>query len=291
MAIPKAEANAKNIPPELMQRFIEEWSLGDDPRFNEVMTALLKHLHEFIWEVRLSDKEWQLALEFLTDTGKLCDNWRDEFQLLSDVLGATTSINEINHDMSDKLTDSAVLGPFYATGSPEIQSGDSIIREKEKGAEIAYVSGKVLDDKGAPIPGALLDIWQVSPNQMYAIQDSDQENLNLRAKIYSEDDGSYSFYTYKPPPYPIPRDGTVGKILDKGMRHGMRPAHIHFIVAAEGYQRVITQLFTTDDPYLWSDAVFGEKHTLLVNYDKNDDPNLSANWLLEYDFKLEKSAN
>jgi hydroxyquinol 1,2-dioxygenase len=283
--------SSNKIPPDLLKRFIDEWSLGDDPRFNEVMASLLTHLHDFIWETQLSDEEWLTALQFLTQTGKLCDGWRDEFQLLSDVLGATTSINEINHDVASGLTDAAVLGPFYAEGSKEIKSGDSIVGQEMEGGESALVFGKVLDDKGIPVSGALLDIWQVAPNQMYAIQDEGQENLNLRARLYSEEDGSYSFLTYKPPPYPIPRDGTVGQLLDIGKRHGMRPAHIHFIVTAPGHERVITQLFTDDDRYLWSDAVFGEKGSLLVSYARNENPELAVEWILDYDFKLEKSPS
>jgi protocatechuate 3,4-dioxygenase beta subunit len=191
--------------------------------------------------------------------------------------------------MPSGLTDSAVLGPFYAKNSPEYLSGESIIGEEMEGGELTLVRGHVLDTEERPIEGALLDIWQVAPNAMYAIQDKDQKNDNLRAWIYSQADGSYSFITYKPPPYPIPRDGTVGQLLNLGKRHGMRPAHIHYIVSAKGYEQVTTQLFTHDDPYLWSDAVFGEKNSLLVKYDQINDPDSECKWLLEFDFRMLKA--
>jgi len=281
----------KAAPTELLERFVREWNHGDDDRFNELMTTLLQHLHDFAWEVRLTEDEWLETMKFLTETGKLCADWRDEYQLLSDVLGLTTSMNEINHHVPDGFTDAAVLGPFHTEGSPSMPSGSSIIEEESPDGETALVLGRVVDENGDGIAGALLDIWQVAPNALYAIQDDKQESSNLRAIIATDSDGSYSFVTYKPPPYSIPRDGTVGRLLARANRHGMRPAHIHFIVSAEGYESVTTQLFTHDDPYIWSDAVFGEKESLLVEYRRNEHSGLGVDWILDYDFRLLDAGN
>lgn len=267
-----------------MERLIGEWTLSDDERFNEVMTALLRHLHEFAWEVRLTEGEWLTAVEFLKDTGKMCDDRRDEFQLLSDVVGLTSTVNLINHDVPEGFTESAVTGPFYVPGSPERYNGESMIAQERENGETALISGRVLDANGTPIPGAILDVWQASPDKLYAVQDASRDQSDLRGKFTTDEHGRYAFLTYKPPPYSIPRDGPVGRLLTKGGRAGMRPAHIHFIVSAKGYDSVTTQLFTHDDPYLWSDAVFGEMESLVVEYQRSE--GADHDWTLDFDFRL-----
>ena len=270
---------------QLLDRVLNEWAQGENERFNQLVGCFLTHLHQFAWETQLRRDEWLEILKFLEDTGKLCTNTRNEYQLLSDVIGLTSAVNLINEPEAGHHTESAVIGPFYVEESPVVENGGSIIRQHCPGGEKTLVQGKVLSQSGEPICNALLDIWQTSPNTLYAVQDPQQDPDNLRAKIHTGADGCYSFVTYKPCAYPIPRDGTVGKILQLGARHGMRPAHIHFIVSAEGYESVATQLFTSDDPYLWSDAVFAEKDSLVVTYDEITEEQ-ECRWQLNFDFEL-----
>ncbi len=263
---------------------LERLEEGARGRTREILRALTHHLHAFIREIEPTEAEWHAAIRFLTETGRKCDDRRQEFILLSDTLGATMLIDAINNRKPAGATESSVLGPFYREGAPARANGADLADEAAEGARV-LVAGRVTDLDGAPIAGATLDVWQTAPNAEYAAMDPGQPEFNLCGRIETGTDGRYSFRTRKPVSYTIPGDGPVGAMLKAAGRHNWRPAHIHFKVSATGYRTLVTQLFTDDDPYLESDAVFGVKDSLVVHYAPADD-GLSV----DYDFVMEPEA-
>jgi hydroxyquinol 1,2-dioxygenase len=253
---------------------------AEDPRLKAVMTALIRHLHAFVREVELTEAEWLQGINFLTATGQTCDADRQEYILLSDVLGVSMLVDALNHKKPTGATESTVLGPFYIEGAPELPNGADIC--KSGGGEPTEVRGRVLALDGKPIAGAVLDVWQTAANSLYSSQDPEQERYNLRGRFRSDADGRYWFRTVKPVSYPVPTDGPVGRILDAMGRHPMRPAHIHFIVSAPGYETVATHIFAEGDRYLDSDVVFAVKSSLVADFKPK------AGGILEvtYDFVL-----
>ncbi|WP_116809658.1 dioxygenase [Steroidobacter cummioxidans] len=268
----------------LLNQVIAAYSRTDNARWNVVIESLLRHLHGFVNEVELRPEEWWTAIDFLTRTGQACVGPRQEFILLSDALGLSSAVDNLNNASLAGATESAVTGPFYVPHSPHIENGGSIALAGE--GETVLIRGRVLDTAGHPISAAELDIWHTSPNQLYAVQDKNQPEMNFRGKLRTRTDGSFAFHTIKPIAYPVPVDGPVGQLLNKGGRHPMRPAHIHFIVSAPGYQSVTTQLFTRGDEFIDSDAVFGVKDSLLIDYQRNTDRSLAVDWVLDHDFVL-----
>ena len=266
----RTETQPPSIEDEITQEAIERLERGAEGRMREIMVSLTRHLHGFIREIEPTEEEWLAAIQFLTATGQKCDDQRQEFILLSDTLGATMLVDAINNRKPSGATESSVLGPFYREGAPDYESGADLA-EGETDGEPVLVSGKVTDLGGAPISGAVLDIWQTAPNAEYAAQDSSGISFNLCGRLTTGDDGGYSFRTRKPVSYTVPGDGPVGAMLEAAGRHNWRPAHIHFMLSASGYETLVTQLFTDDDPYLGSDAVFGVKDSLVVHYDETDD--------------------
>jgi len=268
---------------------------AEDPRLGEVMESLIRHLHAFIREVELTEKEWMAGIRFLTETGQISDDKRQEFILLSDTLGASILVDAINHRKSAGSTDSTVFGPFWVSGSPNLENGAHIARGPEVvGGETTVVHGVVKGRGGMPLPGASLDVWQASPEGLYDVQDSSQPEMNLRGLFHTDDDGRYWFVTVKPAAYPIPDDGPVGDMLRATGRHPMRPAHIHFMIDAPGYERLITHIFVEGDPYLESDAVLGVKDGLVTEFNTNVSSEAARRWSVtapfievEYDFTLE----
>lgn len=259
---------------------LEQLGQCTDPRFKRISAALIRHLHDFIREVELTPEEWLAAIGFLTRTGQACVGPRQEFILLSDLLGASMLVDAIANRKPAGATASSVLGPFYAEGAPERDNGSDLAAVPGPRVQ---VSGTVADLHGKAIPGATLDVWQTAPNGLYHMQDADQPEHHLCAKLRSAADGRYAFTTLEPVSYPIPTDGPAGEFLRATGRHPYRPAHIHFIVSAPGYRPVVTQLFTAGDPYLASDAVFGVKPELVANYVRQPDGNASVH----FDFILE----
>jgi len=241
-----------------------------DPRLKEIMTSVIRHLHAVIREVEPSQDEWMAAIKFLTATGQKCDDKRQEFILLSDTLGVSMLVDAINNRKPSGATESTVLGPFHVEGAPKKRMGDTISLDGK--GDPAFVSGRVIDDKGKPIEGAFLDVWQTSSDGAYDIQDPNQPEMNLRGVFVTGPDGRFWFRTVKPSSYPIPTDGPVGQMLLAMGRHPMRPAHIHFIVGAPGYESVTTHMFVEGDDYLDSDAVFGVKDSLVEPFVLRDDP-------------------
>jgi protocatechuate 3,4-dioxygenase beta subunit len=248
---------------------IDRMSGCKDARLKQVMASLVTHLHAVVREVEPSVEEWMAAIQFLTAAGQKCDDKRQEFILLSDVLGVSMLVDAINHRKPSGATESTVLGPFFVAGAPMLEMGGTI--SKDGKGEPAYVSGRILDLDGQPIAGAMLDIWQTSSDGFYDVQDPSQPEMNLRGLFTTAADGRFFFRTVKPSSYPIPTDGPVGKLLLALGRHPMRPAHIHFIIGAPGFEPVTTHMFVAGDEYLHSDAVFGVKTSLVVPFVPHDD--------------------
>jgi protocatechuate 3,4-dioxygenase beta subunit len=232
-------------------------------RFREVMTSLVRHLHAFAREVALTDAEWELAIDFLTRAGHITDDRRQEFILLSDVLGLSMLTVGINAPASAGATESTVFGPFFVTGAPEVPLGGDIANGAK--GQPCYVSGTVRGTDGAPVPGARIEIWEADEDGFYDVQYPGQEMAG-RGWLRSGPDGEYRFWSVHPAPYPIPDDGPVGDLLHAAGRGPMRPAHLHFKVDAPGYRTLITHIFVAGDPYLDRDAVFGVKDSLIVDF-------------------------
>lgn len=242
-----------------------------DARFKTIMSVVIRHLHAAVKEVELTQDEWFEAIQFLTKTGQLCDERRQEFILLSDTLGVSMLVDAINHRKPGSATESTVLGPFHVADAPMRDMGDDINLDGK--GEPLFMSGRVLDSNGAPIEGAILDIWHSNVEGFYDVQQPGvQTDFNLRGRFRTGADGRYSFRSAKPEYYPIPYDGTVGKMLEKMKRHPYRPAHIHFIVSAPGFETVTTHVFVRSGKYLESDAVFGVKESLIIDFPRHDDP-------------------
>lgn len=257
--------------------------MADAPnaRLREILTVVLRHLHDAIRETCLTEAEWDAAIAFLTRTGQLCGAERQEFILLSDVLGVSMLVDAINHAADEAVSESTVFGPFYAGRQPVLAAGASILKRPEDGTPL-HLRGMVRTAQGMPLAGALVEVWQTAPNGLYDVQDPEQPAGHLRASFETAADGSFAFETILPVSYPIPDDGTVGMLLEALGRHPNRPAHIHFMITAPGHRRLVTHLFIDGDPYLESDAVFGVKSSLIVRPQAQTDGSLA----IDYAFTL-----
>jgi catechol 1,2-dioxygenase len=233
-----------------------------DERLREIMAVLVPRLHAVVRELRLTPEEWLAAIQFLTRTGQISSDRRQEFILLSDTLGISMLVDAINNRKIDDVTPSTVLGPFYVNGAPAMAMGDNIAMHGR--GEPLLVSGTLSDEAGRPLEGAVLDVWQTSEEGFYDTQDDTQPDMNLRGVFRTGADGRFWFRSIVPASYPIPSDGPVGDMLKALNRHPMRPAHIHFILRASGFDTLTTHIFIDGDPYLDSDAVFGVKDALIA---------------------------
>ena len=275
----------------LTKAVLDTISKDADPRFREIMTGLIKHLHEFALETNLSKEEWLSAIEFLYQTGKKTTRNRNEFILLSDTLGLSSMVDMISSRGNDDATAVSVLGPFYIEGAPFIKNGGDLIRDNA--GQQTLVKGCISSTTGEPVSGALLDVWQNAKNGKYSNEDPDQDDDNLRARLNADDDGTYSFSTIRPSPYTVPEDGPAGVMLEAMGRHPWRPAHIHFKISAEGYQDLITEIYPDDDEYIDADAVFGVRESLAVAFKPTTSEEEARQYGLqspfltvEYDFRL-----
>jgi hydroxyquinol 1,2-dioxygenase len=254
-----------------------------DPRLAHVMASLVKHLHDFALDVQLTQDEWETAIGFLTRTGQICTQERQEFILLSDTLGLSMLVDAINNRRPEGATENTVFGPFHVEGAPVREMGDEICRDG-KGESCLFL-GRVLDLEGKPIEGARIDVWSDNADGYYDVQQPDiQPKWNNRGVFVTGADGHYSFIGIKPVSYPIPDDGPVGEMLAHLGRHPYRPAHMHYMVRAEGYQKLVTHTFVGGDAYLESDAVFGVKSTLVAPFDRLEGGDTL--WRSEFDFIL-----
>jgi protocatechuate 3,4-dioxygenase beta subunit len=271
-------------------------SADADPRLARVCEALVRHLHAFVKEVEPTQEEWMQGIRFLTETGHMCTDWRQEFILLSDALGVSMLVDAINNRKPSGATESTVLGPFHVEGVRELPDGASICLDGK--GEPLVVAGRVTDTSGRPIPGALLDVWQANDEGFYDVQQEGvQPRGNLRGIFRTDAEGRYRFRTVRPRCYPIPHDGPVGRLLEALGRHPWRPAHIHIRATAPGHEPVTTHVFDPDDPYIRSDAVFGVKESLLGDFRRVEDAaeaeRLGAaapTWSVEWDLRLVPTA-
>jgi len=260
-----------DITAEVLARF----SATPDPRLRRIMLSLIGHLHAFVKDVQLTEAEWFQAIEILTEAGKMCSNKRQEFILFSDTLGVSMVVDLLDHRKPEGATESTVFGPFHRLGAPEMPAGGNIADRDHTGTP-ALVSGRVLDLDGKPVAGAVLDVWQAQTNGLYDSQDQALDGLHMRGKFHSDAEGCYLIRTVLPVNYPIPSDGPVGRMLKATGRHPWRPAHIHFVVSAEGYEPVTTHIFDRTDEYLGSDAVFAVKDSLICDFVRHDRPTAEA---------------
>ncbi|KAI5242854.1 putative dioxygenase [Aureobasidium subglaciale] len=261
-----------------------------DPRLREVMTSLIQHIHDFAREVHLTVDEWTSAVTLINRAGQMSTSTRNEGQLLCDVIGLESLVDEITFKKAaaakDAVTQSAILGPFFRHDAPLRNLDDSISFNTPKDAELVYMHGTIMSaSTHEPVEGAELDIWQASTNGLYEQQDPDQIEHNLRGKFRTGKDGKYGFYCIRPTPYPVPDDGPAGELLHMLDRHPYRPAHIHLIVIKQSFKPITTQIFDAESKYLDNDSVFAVKDSLIVEFTPLQG-NEKAGLELNYDIHL-----
>ena len=257
--------NEHSITDAVVERFAET----PDPRLKQILQSLVRHAHDFVRDVELTQDEWFAAVQFLTRTGHISDDKRQEFILLSDTLGISMLVDAINHRQPEGATETTVLGPFYVQ-DPPVRPMGADISAGLSGTPL-YLTGQVTSPDGGPLAGATVDVWQSDDDGFYDVQKAD-EDPSLRARFIAEADGRFSLWTLVPKFYPIPYDGPVGDMLTATKRHPYRPAHIHFMIAHPGFETLVTHLFVEGDPYLDSDAVFGVKQSLVVHLEDGEGP-------------------
>ncbi|KAK0749640.1 Intradiol ring-cleavage dioxygenase [Schizothecium vesticola] len=265
-------------------------SQSSDARLTYLMARLVTHLHDFARETRLSTDEWMAAIRFLIACGHISDDVRNEFILLSDVLGLSLLVDNINHPKPPLGTEGSVLGPFHTHDAPVLPNGSSMTTDPAGEPMLAVCTVK--DTRGQPVAGVKVDIWETDSSGHYDVQHDDREGASERCIMMSDESGRFWFQGLKPVSYAIPHDGPVGKLLGKLSRHPWRPAHVHFMFEKEGWDHLITALYLRGDPYETSDAVFGVKQSLVLDLDKVDKETADKYgvkegiWLLRYDFVL-----
>jgi catechol 1,2-dioxygenase len=251
---------------ELLDEVLGRYAASPSPRLKEVTTAAVRHLHAFARDVGLQRDEWFAGIQFLTATGKICDDVRQEFILLSDTLGLSTLVEQLTYHGTSGTTDNTVLGPFYVPGSPDRVAGESMLVDDDPGDRVV-VRGTVTDIDGRPVEGAMLDCWQNASSGFYACQQPGvQSEFNLRGRYRTAADGSYEIRTIRPVPYPIPDDGPAGSLLKAHGRNWWRPGHLHVWVRAPGFKDLITHVFDAGSDYLDDDAVFGVRPALIREF-------------------------
>jgi hydroxyquinol 1,2-dioxygenase len=263
----------------------------DDPRLAEIVTSAVNHLHAFVREVRPTEREWLRGIDFLVRTGQTSTSTRNEVILLSDMLGLTSAVDEVNHPATSTATPSSVEGPFHSPAPPRALGAWIADGSERDRATPMVMHGHVFDCADRPVAGASVDVWQADDAGHYDTQDATQPTGNLRALLTTDADGGYWFRSVLPSSYPVPTDGPVGELLTALGRHPMRPAHVHLRVEAVGYRPLTTHAFVAGDPYLNSDAAFAVKDALIVTPIPRDDPAEAARWamtgpFLDFDFDI-----
>ena len=275
------------VPPEqrvveqgLVDAVVASFDACPDPRLKELMVSLVRHLHAFIREVRLTEREWTAAIDFLTRAGHITDDVRQEFILLSDTLGASMQTINVNNQAYEGATEATVFGPFFVADSPAIEAGGDL----SFGApgEPCWVEGTVTGTDGKPLAGARIEVWEADEDGLYDVQHAGIDRAQARGVLVADAEGRYHFRSILAMPYAIPHDGPVGDLLKAAGRHPWRPAHLHFMIKAPGYETLITHVFRSDDAYLDSDAVFGVRQSLIADWKQQPD----GSYLVEYDFVL-----
>ncbi len=277
-------------PETITDAVLEQMATTPDPRMREVMEAAVRHLHAFAREVNLTPAEWIKGIAFMTAVGKMCTAERQEFVLLSDTLGLSALVNGLHDETAiEEGTHTSLLGPFYREASPKLAAGTQIARTVKPGSE-CVLYGRVTDVNGEPLANATVSIWQTGADGLYDIQEQGAA-IDYRGVFTTDADGQYLLRTVKPIGYSIPMDGPVGEMIAAQGRHGMRPAHIHFLVGAPGYRELVTALYLRDDPHLADDVVFGSSDDLAVDLDA-DDPNCPIKGLpsIRFDMRLSREG-
>ncbi|KAH7134576.1 Intradiol ring-cleavage dioxygenase [Dactylonectria estremocensis] len=300
----ESAATLQNVPPlsedgglgqEFTKHVVTSFGPKTDPRLREVMGSFVQHIHDFAREVNLTVDEWLAGVEMINQAGQMSNERRNEGQLMCDVIGLETLVDDITHRKhaaaGNSGTLTAILGPFWRADTPTRPNGTTISFDTPKDGIVSYLYGTITcADTGKPLPNASVEVWQASTNGLYEQQDADQQDCNLRGKFITDDQGRFSFYCLKPTPYPIPEDGPAGKLLRMLDRHFYRPAHLHFMVIADGFKSVTTQIFDSDSDYLGNDTVFAVKDGLTVTFlPRKGDP--QAEWELEFNMSLAKKKD
>jgi hydroxyquinol 1,2-dioxygenase len=267
-----------------------------DPRTRQVLQSLVRHLHDFVRDVGPSEAEWFAAIDFLTRTGQKCDDKRQEFILLSDTLGVSMLVDAINHRRAEGVTETTVLGPFFVEAAPELPLGADIAGDIE--GRPLYVEGSVSAPDGTPVAGATVDVWQSDGEGFYDLQQPGRDGFALRARLRADAAGRFDFWSIMPVSYPIPTDGPAGQLLATAGRHPYRPAHVHFMIRADGFEQLVTHVFVAGDDYLDSDVVFGVKDSLIRDFARRESgvardgtPIKRPHHHLRYDFGLRPAAS
>ncbi|MBL5974366.1 MAG: hydroxyquinol 1,2-dioxygenase [Candidatus Leucobacter sulfamidivorax] len=256
---------------DLIELVVASFDGAPDERLRTVLQSLVRHLHAFVREVRLGEAEWNTAIEFLTAAGRITDERRQEFILLSDVLGVSMQVVAVNNEAYANATEATVFGPFFVDDAPEIRQGEDMAFGAV--GEPCWVEGSVRDTAGDPIPGARIEVWEADEDGFYDVQYTDGRTA-ARAHLFSDENGDYRFWGLTPTPYPIPHDGPVGQMLERVNRSPMRASHLHFMVSAPGFRTLVTHIFVRGDELLERDSVFGVKESLVVDFVKHgaDEP-------------------
>ncbi|KAJ5468325.1 Intradiol ring-cleavage dioxygenasecore [Penicillium sp. IBT 31633x] len=260
------------------------------PRMRKLMAGLIRHMHDYAREEELTVDEWMAGVQMINWAGQMSDNKRNEGQLVCDVLGLESLVDEITFTLAKEANDAptatAILGPFFRADTPYRENGEDIVKTRPADAEMAFMHGRVMDfQTKKPLVGATVEVWQASTNGLYEQQDPEQVEFNLRGKFKTDEEGRYWFYCLRPTPYPVPNDGPAGKLLELMDRHPFRPAHIHIIATYDNHRPLTTQIFDRKDQYLENDSVFAVKDSLIVDFvPRKDDPKAALE--LNYDIKL-----
>ena len=264
-----------------------------DPRLRQIMVSLVKHLHDFVRDVRLTEKEFRDATAIVAELGKLTTDTHNEVVLMAGSLGVSSLVCLLNNgDNGNTETDQSLLGPFWRLNSPRVENGGSIVRSGTPGAPL-FVNGRVVDRDGCPIPGAEVDVWHASPVGLYENQDPDQADMNLRGKFTTDQDGCFAFRSVMMVGYPIPTNGVVGRLLEAQGRHPYRPAHLHALIFKPGFKTLISQVYDPADPHIDSDVQFGVTKALIGKFQRHDTPHpttpdVIAPWYsLDHTYRLE----
>ncbi|KAJ5700050.1 hypothetical protein N7536_003063 [Penicillium majusculum] len=281
---------AHRFDPNFTDHVIDSMGPKTPPRLRQLMAGLIRHVHDFARENELTIDEWMAGVQLMNWAGQMSDHKRNEGQLVCDVIGLESLVDEITFTLADEAKDAptatAILGPFFRPDTPYRKNGDDIVLNKPGDGEMSFMHGRVTNfSTQMPLAGTTVEVWQASTNGLYEQQDSEQTEFNLRGKFQTDQDGAYSFYCLRPTPYPVPDDGPAGKILQLMDRHPFRPAHIHILVTNEGYRPLTTQIFDRRDKYLENDSVFAVKDSLIVDFvERQGDER--AGLELRYDIKL-----
>jgi catechol 1,2-dioxygenase len=264
-----------------------------DPRMRQIMVSLVKHLHGFVRDVRLTEKEFRDATSIIAELGKLTTDTHNEVVLMAGSLGVSSLVCLLNNgDQGNTETDQSLLGPFWRLNSPRVENGGSIVRSETPGAPL-FVTGRVVDKDGRPVAGAEVDVWHASPVGLYENQDPAQADMNLRGKFTTDTDGRFSFRSVMMTGYPIPTDGVVGRLLEAQGRHPYRPAHLHALIFKPGFKVLISQVYDPNDPHIDSDVQFGVTQALIGQFVRHETPHptardVSAPWYsLDHTYRVE----